>query len=131
MSFSRNGVRIRKSLSNDDFVKCLKRNLNATFTMYSFRKSRRQMKILIYWTWIIMVCNPKYNCIILPASHVIFLNFYMTFVLFCSSFFLFSQMLCCWSIFNYYYYYYYHFIALFFPPLVSLYYLIPTSYSVQ
>ena len=31
-----------------NFIKCLKRNLNATFTICSFRNSRRQMNILIY-----------------------------------------------------------------------------------
>ena len=31
-----------------NFIKCLKRNLNATFTICSSRNSRRQMNILIY-----------------------------------------------------------------------------------
>ena len=30
---------------------CLKRNLNATFTICSFRNSRRQMNVLIYQIW--------------------------------------------------------------------------------
>ena len=92
MSFSRNGVRIRKSLSNDDFVKCLKRNLNATFTMYSFRKSRRQMKILIYRIWIIMLHLKSEIYLHYPTSFSCNLfNFYMNCVLFCSSFFFFLK----------------------------------------
>ena len=54
-----------------NFVKCLKRNLNATFTIRSFRKSWRQMNILIYRIWMRLENRTYYICIIFPASHVI------------------------------------------------------------
>ena len=55
-----------------NFVKCLKQNLNATFTI---RSSWRQMNILIYRIWMCLENRTYYICIILPASHVICLIF--------------------------------------------------------
>ena len=90
MSLLRNGVRSTNSLSMN-FVKCLKRNLNATFTICSFRNSRGQINVFIYQIWTCLENRTYYICIILPASHLICLIFLRDF---------FPEMLY-WSIFNY------------------------------
>ena len=89
-----------------NFVECQKRNLNATFTIYSFWNSRKQMNTLIYLISICLENRTYYICIVLPASHVISLILQWIFFLFL----FFSQMLYR-SIFNYCYLFIFPFFA--------------------
>ena len=68
-SFSRFCVRIWKSYLMN-FVKCLKRNLNATFTICYFRNSQRKINVLIYRICLSMPWKPNLLYLHYPFSFI-------------------------------------------------------------